>query len=136
RGAASALQLAISAGGDVPENAAYVRTLLGDLELVRGRPTPATRAYRAALAGVPRYAPAEYGLARADAARGRVRAAIVRLRALVARLPLPAYVSALGEAELAVGRGAAARRDLALIGAEVRLLRAAGVNTDGELALY
>src|SRR4051795_10043387 len=63
-GAASALRLAISAGGDVPENASYVRTLLGDLELVRGRPAPATRAYRAALAQGPRYAPAEFGLAR------------------------------------------------------------------------
>jgi len=28
----------LPAGGDVPENAAYVQALLGDLELVRGRP--------------------------------------------------------------------------------------------------
>src|SRR5439155_1375093 len=38
--------------------------------------------------------------------------------------------------ELAARRPAAARRDLALVGAEIRLLRAAGVNTDVELALY
>ena len=37
---------------------------------------------------------------------------------------------------LAAGRPAAARRDLALIGAQQPLLRAAGVNTDVELALY
>src|SRR5439155_17934661 len=72
RGAASALRLAISAGGDVPENAAYVQTLLGDLDLVRGRPAGAGSAYRAALAQLPRYGPALYGLARLDAARRRL----------------------------------------------------------------
>jgi tetratricopeptide (TPR) repeat protein len=136
RGAASALRLAISAGGEVPENAAYVQTLLGDLELVRGRPSVAAHAYRGALAQLPRYGPALYGLARSEGARGRPARAIARLRALVARLPLPAYVVALGDAELAAGRTAAARRDLALVGAQERLLRAAGVNTDVDLALY
>ena len=52
------------------------------------------------------------------------------------RLPLPEYVVALGEAELAAGRAGAARRDLALVGAEERLLQANGVNTDVDLALY
>ena len=42
----------------------------------------------------------------------------------------------LGEAELAAGRAAAALRDLALVGAEERLLQANGVNTDVDLALY
>jgi len=135
-GAASALRLAVASGGDVPENAAYVQALSGDLELVRGRPARAAHDYRAALADLPHYAPAVFGLARADAAAGRVGRATRRLRALVARLPLPAYVVALGEAELAARRPAAARRDLALVGAEIRLLRAAGVNTDVELALY
>jgi tetratricopeptide (TPR) repeat protein len=136
RGAASALQLAISAGGEVPENAAYVQTLLGDLELLRGRPAAAALAYRGALAQLPHYGAAVYGLARADAARGHLRRGIARLRALVARLPLPAYAVALGDFELAAGRAADARRDLALVGAEERLLRAAGVNTDVDLALY
>src|SRR5205085_3491903 len=68
RGAASALRLAISAGGEVPENAAYVQTLLGDLELVRGRPSAAAHAYRGALASLPHYGAAVYGLARADLA--------------------------------------------------------------------
>ena len=42
----------------------------------------------------------------------------------------------LGETELAAGRTAAARRDLALVGAEERLLRADGVDTDVDLALF
>ena len=135
-GAASALRLAIAAGGDVPENAAYVQALAGDLDLVRGEPVAAARAYREALAQLPHYGPALYGLARTEAARGRLGRAIAQLRALTARLPLPAYVVALGDFELAAGRGAAARRDLALVGAEIRLLRVAGVNTDVDLALY
>jgi tetratricopeptide (TPR) repeat protein len=135
-GAARALQLAIAAGGDVPENAAYVQSLAGDLDLVRGRPAAAGRAYREALAQLPHYGPALFGLARVDAARGRVGRAIARLRTLTARLPLPAYVVALGDFELAAGRGAAARHDLALVGIQERLLRAAGVNTDVDLALY
>ena len=43
---------------------------------------------------------------------------------------------ALGETELAAGRPAAARRDLALVDAERRLLAASGVNTDVDLALF
>jgi hypothetical protein len=42
----------------------------------------------------------------------------------------------LGETELAAGRPAQARSDLALVGAEQRLLQANGVNTDVDLALY
>jgi tetratricopeptide (TPR) repeat protein len=54
----------------------------------------------------------------------------------VNRLPLPQYVVSLGEAELAAGRTAAARRDLALVRAEEKLLQANGVNTDVDLALF
>ena len=43
---------------------------------------------------------------------------------------------ALGEAELAAGRTAAARRTLALVAAEQQLLGAAGVDTDVELAVF
>src|SRR5207244_12462326 len=86
--------------------------------------------------GFPGYAQAEVGLAKVEAARGRFAPAVARLRGVVGRLPLPAYVVALGETELAAGRGADARRDLELVRAEQRLLAANGVNTDTELALY
>ena len=67
------------------------------------------------------------GRGRAGARRGRARRPARRDPARCARssraLPLPEYVVALGETELAAGRhGAAARRDLALVGAEQRLL--------------
>ncbi len=135
-GAADAAHAAISAGGDVAENAAYVQTLLGNLDLQRGRLHSAQLAYGAALTRFAAYVPAQAGLAKLAATRGELPDAIARYRRVVERLPLPEYVVGLGEAELAAGRGAAARRDLALVGAEEKLLRAAGVDTDVDLALF
>lgn len=135
-GAAAALRAAISAGGDVAENGAYVQTLLGNLELQRGRVQSAELAYRAALARFAAYVPAQAGLARIAADRGDLADATRRWRAVVARLPLPEYVVGLGETELAARRNGAARRDLALVGAEEKLLRAAGVDTDVDLAVF
>ncbi len=136
RGAREALELAAAAGGEAPENAAYVRTLQGNLELARGRREAAIGAYRDALARMPRYVPARAGLARADAAGGRLTSAIRRLRAVVARLPLPEYVVLLGETELAAGRATAARRTFDLVRVQQKLLAGAGVDSDVELAIF
>ena len=79
---------------------------------------------------MPGFPAAEAGLARLD---GEGRA---RLRRVVDTLPLPEYVIALGETELAAGDTAAARRDLALVAAEQQLQREAGVDVDVELAVF
>jgi tetratricopeptide (TPR) repeat protein len=135
-GAVDAIQRAVSAGGPVPENVAYVQSLLGGLELARGRLGAARWSFDAALAAMPRYAPAAAGRARLAAIHGRLGEAISRWRRVVERLPLPEYVIALGETEQAAGRAADARRDLALVHAQQRLLAGAGVNTDVELAIF
>jgi tetratricopeptide (TPR) repeat protein len=135
-GATRAMGLAVDAGGSAPENVAYVQSLLGQLEFTRGRLRAAADAYREALYRFPAYPAAGAGLARVEAARGRLGPAIRRLRGVVARLPLPEYVVALGETELAAGMRAQGRRDLELVRAEERLLHASGVNTDTELALF
>ena len=75
---------------------------------------PRARAYRAgARAASPATCRRQAGLARVDAARAATSAPAIRAaaRASVARLPLPEYVVALGETELAAGRarGGAAR---------------------------
>ena len=134
-GAIEAMRLAASAGGDARENLAYVQTLLGNLELNRGRVQAAREAYGLALFRYPQYAPAQAGLARADAAAGDLAAAIRRYRRVVERLPLPEYAVALAEAEQAAGRRGAAREDLALVEVQQRLLRRGGVNVDAEMAL-
>jgi tetratricopeptide (TPR) repeat protein len=135
-GAIDAMRRAVAAGGPVPENVAYVQSLLGGLELARGHLGAARHAYDAALAAMPAYAPAAAGRARVAAVEGDLRGAIARWRRVVERLPLPEYVIALGETELAAGRTAAGRRDLQLVHVQERLLAAAGVNTDIELAIY
>jgi tetratricopeptide (TPR) repeat protein len=135
-GAVDAMRRAVTAGGPALENVAYVQTLLGGLQLARGHLHAARRAYAAALAAMPDYAPAAAGRARLAAATGDLRGAISRWRRVVERLPLPEYVIALGETEQAAGERAAARRDFALVRAQQRLLAAAGVNTDVELAIF
>ena len=135
-GATEAMLLAASSGSGSAENVAYVQTLLGNLELMRGNVGNARTAYRMALLGPTSYLPARAGLARIDAARGDLAGAIRRYRGIVARQPLPEYAVALGEAELAAGRRGAARRDLGVVHAQARLLRAAGVNVDLEIALF
>ena len=112
------------------------RTLLGDLELARGRLAAARRAYGLALASVPGYVPALAGRARLAAARGDLAGAIAGWKKVVTLLPLPEYAIELGEAELAAGRRAAGRRDLALVDAQRALLAEAGVNSDVEFARF
>lgn len=135
-GAAGAMSLAVSAGGGVPENVAYVQTLLGDLEAMRGRPRAARRAYAAALTGVAGYVPALASRAQLDAATGHLKRAISEYEDIVRSRPLPQYVIALGETQQAAGRRADARESFALVDAERRLLAANGVNTDVEIALF
>lgn len=135
-GAIQAMRFAVSAGSATPEGAAYVQTLLGTLEFNRGQISAARAAYRAALRAQPDYPAAVAGRAQTDAARGHLGRAIADLRRVVDRLPLPQYVVALGENELAAGRTRRAREDLALVPVERRLLAANGVNTDVDLALF
>jgi tetratricopeptide (TPR) repeat protein len=147
RGAATALRLAVAAGGPPSEEVAYVQSLLGSVELERGRLGAARRAVDAAAAAAPGYAPAAAGRAQLAAATGLLGEAIRRWRRLVAREPLPEYTIALGDAQLAaaqrvrsVARAArlrvAARRDLELVRAQRRLLAAKGVKAEAELAIF
>jgi tetratricopeptide (TPR) repeat protein len=130
------MERAVSAGGGVPENVAYVQVLLAGLRFTNGQITLAARTARGALTLVPSYVPAQAQLAQDEAAAGRLGSAISLLHGAVSRLPLPQYVVQLGEDELAAGRSGAARRDFALVGVEERLLAANGVNTDVDLALF
>jgi len=135
-GARRAMALALSAGGDTSENGAAVQALLSHIDLVRGDVGRAGHEARAALFAFPGLPGADAALARVELARGRAQPAIARLRRLVARLPLPEYLTLLGESEMAAGERGAGRRDLATVRAERRLLAAAGVDTDAEMAIF
>jgi tetratricopeptide (TPR) repeat protein len=136
RGALEAMRYAVSAGAGSPEGEAYVQGLQGKLLSDLGRYGDANHAYREALAINPDYPPALAGTANVEASRRQFNAAIGDYRKAVQRLPLPEYAIALGETEEAAGRTAAADRDYALVGTEVKLLQANGVNTDVDLALF
>ena len=127
---------AVSAGGGVPENVAYVEALLAGLGSRPGRRRSQSgrRARRSSSSTTTCRRQAQ--LAQDEAATGHLASAINLLRGAVNRLPLPQYVVQLGETELAAGRTRQARRDLALVGIEERLLQANGVNTDVDLALF
>jgi hypothetical protein len=102
-GATRAMSLAVSAGGGVPENIAYVQTLLGDLEAMRGHTRPARRAYAAALASVPGDVPALFSRAQLDAASGGLQTSDPRLRGHRPPPPAAAVRIALGETQQAAG---------------------------------
>ena len=136
-GAIEAMRLAVSAGGGTLENEAFVQTLLGDLAAGRrGRGRRARGLPRRARAGPRASAGARRGMAKVDVARGRLDAAQRRLRQVSVRLPLPAFVIALADVELALGRNRLAAQDLDLVRAQRRLLEGAGLRPDVDLVLF
>jgi tetratricopeptide (TPR) repeat protein len=130
------MRLAVSAGGGDAENVAYVRVLLGDLELQRGRVAAARLAYTAALRSVPGYPAGLVGLARADAAGGDLGRAAARLRRASAQLPLTATLGLLAQVERARGDDPAADASLAAARAQQSLYAAAATLPDAETVLF
>jgi len=135
-GAVAAMRAAAAAGGAVPEDFASAQALVGHLEVARRRPRAAARAYDAALLALPECIPALAGRARLASLHGDHDEAVAAWRRIVARLPLPEHVLALGEAELAAGHTAQARRDLTRVIPQRRRLDPVGVRPDAELALF
>ena len=134
-GATEAMRLAVSAGGEAPENAAYVQSLLGELLFLRGQRTQATAAFQKALDKFPGHARASAGLARAQVATGDLDAAERTLAGLVRRAPLPQYILLLGEVQRAAGKSAVARRNLIRGVRLERELIGGGVAPDADTAL-
>ena len=134
-GAAEALRLAVSAGSGTVEGSAYIRSLLGDFEAMRGRYGAAELAYREALAIDPAYGGARSGLALLRAGRGEPGPAIEALRAQVGDPPSPDALIELGEVEQAAGRLAAARRHYAEGLAIERRLLTQGAGVDAGITL-
>jgi tetratricopeptide (TPR) repeat protein len=134
--AIAAMKLAVDAATSTAEPTAWTHVQLGKLYFNHGRYGAAEREYEIALRALPGYAYGLDALAQVESARGRLARAIAREREAVEAIPLPQYVAALGDLYAAAGRPAAARRQYALIGAIDRLLRANGVRTDLEIALF
>jgi tetratricopeptide (TPR) repeat protein len=135
-GAISAMKLAIDAATGQGEAEAWTHVQLGKTYFSVGRFGAAGTEDRRALQVFPDYAYALDALARGEAARGHYRAAIAHEQEAVNRIPLPQYVSTLGDLYRATGRAQQARKQYALIHIIERLLVANGVSTDLETALF
>jgi tetratricopeptide (TPR) repeat protein len=131
-----AMKLAVDSATGAAEPAAWTHVQLGKLYFGHGRTAEAEREYRFALRIFPGYPYALDALAQATAARGDYRSAISLERRAVDTVPLPQYVAALGDLYRVTSRPALARRQYALIGTIQRLLKANGVRTDLEIALF
>ncbi len=135
-GARDVMRLALDAAVGQREALAWTHVQLAKLELGHGRREAAAREARAALRAFPGYVYGLDALAQVEAARGRLRAAARLERAAAQTIPLPQFVSFLGDLYAATGRLRLARDQYRLIGAIERLLVANGVRTDLETALF
>jgi tetratricopeptide (TPR) repeat protein len=134
--AIEAMRLAVDAAGDSGEPAAWSRTQLGKLEFARGRLPEAAAQYRTGLALQPGYVQALDALAHVEAARGRLRAAVLLERRAVEQTPLPQYAGFLGDLYRLRGLRRKADEQYRLVAAVDRLFAANGVATDLELSLF
>lgn len=135
-GAIEAMRLAVEAGAPGTENTLWTLVQLGHLYFNSGDLASAEQVYRAATELRPDYVYAQAGQARAEAARGQMAEAITRYEQIVARLPLPEFVVALGDLYSASGQPAQAKTQYDLARAMQRLSASAGMNVDLELALF
>jgi tetratricopeptide (TPR) repeat protein len=134
--AIASMKLAVDAATDTKEPLAWTHVQLGKLYFGHGRYDVAGKQESLALRIFPGYAYGLDALAQTRAAEGRYRSAVVLEQQAVNAIPLPAYVSLLGDLYRVTGHPVLARREYALIGAIDRLLRANGVRTDVDIALF
>jgi tetratricopeptide (TPR) repeat protein len=135
RGAVEIMNLAYDAAG-TKEDQAWVLNQLGELSFNSGNLDAAEENFRHARVVAPSFVPAEAGLAKVEAARGRLASAIRSYRHVVAVYPLPEYVIALGDLYRGTNQEALADREFDLLHVEERLFQANGVNMDLEIALF
>ncbi|TMK19370.1 MAG: hypothetical protein E6G68_06060, partial [Actinobacteria bacterium] len=130
-----ALRLALQAAV-APADAAFASYYLGELEWNRGRVSAAEAWYRQSAAHDASFVPAMQGLAKIDAAHGRIASSIARYETVVQRLPLPQYLVELSDLYGGAGDAAGRQRVVDLLAVQERLFRANGVNVDLEQALF
>jgi len=135
-GALQAMELALDSARGQREPLAWAHVELGKLRLSHGQVRAAGREFRLALRALPGYAYALDRLAHVEQALGRPKRALALSGRAVETVPLPEFVTTLGDLHAAQGNRGLAREQYALIGAIERLLTANGVRTDLETALF
>ena len=135
-GAIEAMGFALQAGSGTPENVAWAHVQVGNLWFGSGNLKEAEREYGRSTETVSAYAPALAGQARVAAARGSLGLASRLYKQAFNRTPLPEYAIALGDVYARMGQQEKAEAQYELVRTMDKLLRANGVNTDLEIALF
>jgi tetratricopeptide (TPR) repeat protein len=135
-GAIEAMEFALQAGSGTPENVAWAHVQLGNLWFSLGKLEEAQKAYGLSTRTVGAYAPALAGQAKVAAAKGDIEQAATLYRQAFNRMPLPEYAIALSDVYVEMGARKKAEGQYELVQSMDKLLRANGVNTDLEIALF
>jgi len=135
-GAIDAMRRAVDAGAPRTEATAWSEVQLGNLYLAKDDLGSAERAYLSALQRVDGYVFALAGQAKVRAARGDVSGAVALNEEAARRLPVPDFVIALADLHERLGDPTRAAQDADLVSAMEQLLKANGVRTDVDLALF
>jgi tetratricopeptide (TPR) repeat protein len=136
QGAIEAMSIAVSSGAPNRENTAWCQVQLGHLYFNQGNYRMAERQYQNALKHLPKYVHALAGIARLRVAQSKFDEGARLYEEVVAAMPLPEYVIALGDLYEAVGKKDLAKKQYDLVLAMEELYRANGIDTEMEMALF
>ncbi|MEJ7707508.1 MAG: tetratricopeptide repeat protein [Nocardioidaceae bacterium] len=127
----SALEIAFST-----DDKAFALYQLGELAFNAGDLDEAVDYFEQGLSLEPAFTPLLYGKAKVEAAQGDTAAALADYQTVVQRLPLPGYLIDFAAYLTSLDMDAEAADLRLLLRTEQRILTAAGVNVDLELAVY
>ncbi|MEA2686557.1 MAG: hypothetical protein QOE93_1752 [Actinomycetota bacterium] len=119
-----------------PADRAFARYYLGELAFHNGDPAGALVHYQAGIDADPAFARLLEGRAKAQAALGRIDAAVSDYGAVVDRLPEPAYLLQYGELLQSLGRTDEAQAQYRVFGEVARLFESNGVALDVDTVLF
>jgi tetratricopeptide (TPR) repeat protein len=123
-------------GDGVAEHAAWANAQLANLYFTVGRLDDARSHYETSLSIFPTYVHAFAGIARVAGASGDLPKAIEYYTKAINTVPLPEYVTALGDVYAASGDAKNAQAQYDLIAAIEQLYNANGINLDLQIALF
>lgn len=128
--------IARAKGDGTPEHEAWAHAQIANLYFAEGRVDDAQSNYEQSLAIFPGYVHALAGVGRTAAAQGDLPKAVDYYWRAINTVPLPEYVTALGDVYAASGDQKNAWAQYDLIGAIEQLYTANGVNLDLQIGLF
>lgn len=133
-GALAAMEQAASAGGPAAENTAWTRVQVGNLYFNSNNMRQAENMYNQSLASYPNYLHAQAALAQVRWAQGKTDEAIELYKKSVANVPLPQYLTALGDIYTSIGDKKSAAVQYELVSYIYTIFEKNGVNVDRDKA--